>query len=89
METSLIQSLCQECRVRPWLVFMEILGTGASVIAALVLSLNLMHIWAVYWLWLMGSLSLSLSSWWRKNLLLLALMVYYTVLNILGLWNFS
>jgi hypothetical protein len=89
MALYIIQSLRDEWRNNSLLVCVEIIGTGVSIIAALVLSLNLMNIWIVYWLWLIGSVSLTLSSWWRKNLLLLLLMIYYTILNMLGLWNFS
>jgi hypothetical protein len=68
---------------------MEVVGTVASVIAAIVLSFNLVGIWAVYWMWCVGSMSLTFTSYRRNNLLLTGLMVFYTILNIIGLWNFA
>ena len=89
MFNKLIGSLCREWHRDPILICMEVVGTVASVIAAIVLSFNLVGIWAVYWMWCVGSVCLTFTSYRRKNSLLTGLMGFYTILNIIGLWNFA
>jgi len=89
MHINIWGSLREELRKDPILIFVEIIGTVASVIAAIVLSFNLVGIWAVYWMWCVGSVCLTFTSYRRKNSLLTGLMVFYTILNIIGLWNFA
>lgn len=88
MIRQLLRSLRMEWRRDPLLICLESMGTVVSMIAAIALSFQILTIWWVYWLWCMGSMSLTFTSYKRKNSLLTGLMVFYTILNIIGLWNF-
>lgn len=89
MRLNILGSLREELRKDPILISVEALGTIASVIAAVVLSFNLVGVGTVYYMWCVGSLCLTFTSYRRKNSLLTGLMVFYTILNIIGLWNFA
>lgn len=73
----------------PLTVSLETAGTAASVLAAVLLSFQLAGLIPVYVCWLVGSLLLTASSWRRHNSNLVLLMAFYTVMNMIGLWNFS
>lgn len=77
----------QEWRRDPITISFELLGTVTSMLAAVLLSLQLVSLITVYWIWCLGSISLSISSKRRRNSLLFGLMMFYTVLNVIGIWN--
>lgn len=77
----------REWRERPLTLTFEMIGTGASMIAAVVLSVKLTGLIPVYLLWLTGSICLTVSTWQRQNSSLLLLMAFYTIMNLIGLWN--
>jgi hypothetical protein len=89
MRINIWGSLREEFRKDPILIVVEIIGTVASIVAAVVLSFNLMSVGTVYYMWVVGSVCLTFTSYRRKNSLLTGLMVFYTILNIIGLWNFA
>ena len=73
----------------PLTVSFETAGTSASILAGVLLSFQITGLIPVYVCWLAGSLLLTVSSWRRHNTNLVLLMTFYTVLNVIGLWNFS
>ncbi len=78
----------QEWQAQPWMVLAETGGTAASVLAAVLLSFKLTGLVPVYFCWLTGSFLLMISSWQRQNTNLLLLMLFYTVMNLIGLANY-
>ena len=88
MRLVLWQALAQDWQQSPSLVVAETLGTAASVLAAVLLSFKLTGLIPVYICWTAGSSLLTISSWQRKNTNLLLLMIFYTVMNTIGLWNY-
>jgi hypothetical protein len=78
----------KEWQQQPWMVIAETGGTAASVIAAVLLSFKLTGLVPVYFCWLLGSFLLMISSWQRQNTNLLLLMLFYTVMNLIGLANY-
>jgi hypothetical protein len=88
MLKGLQQALQHDWQQNPSLVIAETLGTAASVIAAVLLSFKLTGLIPVYFCWTAGSTLLTISSWQRKNTNLLLLMIFYTVMNTIGLWNY-
>jgi hypothetical protein len=67
----------------------EIAGTASSMLAALFLVFQVLPLNILYLFWLFGSVALTISSVLRKNLLLTLLMIFYTGLNLYGLWSFG
>jgi len=67
----------------------EIGGTASSMLAAALLAFQAMPLNILYLFWLFGSVSLTISSILRKNQLLTLLMLFYTGLNLYGLWSFG
>lgn len=68
---------------------LELAGVASSIAAAILISffpasvpLQLMFV-----LWLVGSICLAVTSYMRSNAWPMALMLTYTVLNIVGLFN--
>lgn len=88
MIRDLLQTYQRDWQHNPFLVIAETLGTAASVIAAVLLSFKLTGLIPVYFCWTAGSTLLTISSWQRKNTNLLLLMIFYTVMNTIGLWNY-
>lgn len=70
-------------------MFFEILGTASSMLAAAFLAFQILPLNTLYLFWLFGSVALTISSILRKNLLLAVLMLFYTGLNLYGLWSFG
>ena len=81
-------TLCTEWQQNPSCIMFETVGTVASMTAAVLLSFALTGLIPVYVCWLVGSLCLTASSWQRKNINLLLLMQFYTIMNLIGLWNY-
>lgn len=73
----------------PLTLLLEIMGTAASMAAAILLSLEVTGLVPVYVLWMVGSVSLTFSSAKRKNINLMMLMLFYTIMNLIGLWTYS
>jgi len=71
------------------LLFLESTGTASSMLAASFLALQIGEIFTLYLFWLYGSVALTFSSRMRKNSIMTALMLFYTVLNLVGLWSFK
>jgi hypothetical protein len=85
----LMQRLRQDWREQPVTVSLEVIGTATSMVAAVLLSLELTGLIPVYVFWMMGSVSLMTSSIQRKNMNLMMLMLFYTIMNMIGLWNYA
>lgn len=68
---------------------LELLGVASSISAAILISFypQVISLQIVFILWLIGSISLAVTSYMRSNAWPMALMVTYTVLNIVGLVN--
>jgi len=80
--------LCAESRTQPVTVSLEILGTVTSMLAAVLLSFQLAGLIWVYVCWMLGSVCLTMSSYKRRNMNLIMLMTFYTIMNIIGFWNY-
>ena len=87
--THTVQELLGEFRKElshhPLTVVLETTGTLVSMLAAAVLSLQLSGLVTVYILWLIGSITLSIASYYRKNLMWLLLSGFYLIMNLTGL----
>ena len=59
------------------------------MLAASFLALQIGEIFTLYLFWLYGSVALTFSSLMRKNSIMTALMLFYTALNLVGLWSFK
>lgn len=81
--------LRQDFEKDPVTFILELLGTAASMGAAVLLSLEITGLIPVYLCWLVGSVCLTVSSARRKNINLIMLMIFYTIMNLIGLWNYS
>lgn len=81
-------TLCTEWQQNPTCILFETVGTVASMLAAVLLSFAITGLTPVYVCWMVGSLCLTVSSWKRKNINLLLLMQFYTIMNLIGLWNY-
>lgn len=68
---------------------LELLGVSSSIKAAVLISFfpTAIPLKYVFILWLIGSISLSITSWMRSNAWPMLLMFIYTVLNMIGLIN--
>jgi hypothetical protein len=84
----LLKSWAADWKTDPTTVFFETVGTAASMIAAVLLSFKLSGLVPVYVFWMLGSMCLIVSTWRRQNINLLSLMLFYTVLNLIGFWNY-
>lgn len=71
----------------PFIIIMETIGTVVSMLAAVLLSYQLVSMHAMFLLWIFGSTCLTITSVMRKNILLSSLMIFYLVMNIIGLRN--
>jgi hypothetical protein len=85
----LIEKLRQDWRDHPVTVSLEVIGTATSMVAAILLSFELTGLIPVYVFWMMGSVSLMTSSIQRQNMNLMMLMMFYTIMNMIGLWNYA
>lgn len=80
-------SLCQLWHRDPFLFVLEVVGTVSSMIAATLISLQLASMLTVFVFWSVGSVSLTISSHKRNNSMMVLLMLFYTALNFMGIWN--
>lgn len=85
----LIRKLRQDWHDHPVTVSLEVVGTVTSMMAAILLSFELTGLIPVYVFWMMGSVSLMTSSIQRQNMNLMMLMMFYTIMNMIGLWNYA
>jgi len=85
----LIEKLRQDWCDHPVTVSLEVIGTATSMVAAILLSFELTGLIPVYVFWMMGSVSLMISSIQRQNMNLMMLMMFYTIMNMIGLWNYA
>ena len=85
----LMDKLRQDWRDQPVTVSLEVVGTATSMVAAVLLSLELTGLIPVYVFWMLGSVSLMISSIQRRNMNLMMLMMFYTIMNMIGLWNYA
>lgn len=85
----LIHKLRQDWHDQPVTISLEVVGTVTSMLAAVLLSLELTSLFTVYVFWMMGSVSLMISSIQRQNMNLIMLMMFYTIMNMIGLWNYA
>ena len=79
----------QDWDQNPSLLILEVLGTATSMVAAILLSFEITGLIPVYLCWIVGSMCLSWSSWRRRNMNMLMLMAFYTVLNLVGIYTYS
>jgi hypothetical protein len=84
----LIQKLRQDWHDQPVTVSLEVVGTATSMVAAVLLSFELTGLIPVYVFWMIGSVSLMISSIQRQNMNLMMLMMFYTIMNMIGFWNY-
>ena len=84
----LIQKLRQDWYDQPVTVSLEVVGTATSMVAAVLLSFELTGLIPVYVFWMIGSVSLMISSIQRQNMNLMMLMMFYTIMNMIGFWNY-
>lgn len=71
------------------LFWLEAIGTVSSLAAAVLISFwpNVINLVWIFSFWLIGSIGLATSSFMRKMAWPMILMITYTVLNIIGLYN--
>lgn len=81
----LIQHFYQEVRVRPILISLETVGVLSSMLAALLISLQLTTMVTVFLVWMLGSITMASASYLRRNLMWLLLSAFYLIMNVLGL----
>ena len=84
----LIQKLRQDWHDQPVTISLEVIGTVTSMVAAVLLSFELTGLITVYVFWMIGSVSLMISSIQRQNMNLMMLMMFYTIMNMIGFWNY-
>lgn len=66
---------------------LEITGTLCSMTASLMLAATSINIMIIFSTWLVGSTALAVSNHMRKSYWMFLLMSFYTVINIVGLYN--
>lgn len=68
---------------------LELIGVASSIAAAILISFfpASISLQLVFVFWLIGSISLAITSYMRANAWPMALMITYTVLNVIGLLN--
>jgi hypothetical protein len=71
--------------VRPILISLETVGVLSSMLAALLISLQLTTMVTVFLVWMLGSITMASASYLRRNLMWLLLSAFYLIMNVLGL----
>jgi ABC-type transport system involved in multi-copper enzyme maturation permease subunit len=84
----LLKNWAADWKQDPITSLFETVGTAASMLAAVLLSFKLSGLVLVYVFWMLGSICLIVSCWRRQNINLMTLMLFYTVLNLIGFWNY-
>jgi hypothetical protein len=71
------------------LFILEMVGTLSSIAASVFISFwgNKFGLQTVFYLWLVGSVSLAIAAWIRKTAWPMLLMLVYTFFNLIGLYN--
>jgi hypothetical protein len=82
-------SLCELWHRDRLLFLLEVLGTTSSMIAAMLISMQLAGMLTVFVFWSVGSVSLTISSYKRNNSMMMLMMLFYTALNLMGIWNLT
>ena len=85
MITRLWEQFIRDLFHQPLTIIMEIFGTGVGILASVLVCLQLTTMFNIFILWIVGSVCLTISSVIRKNTLLALLMLFYTVMNFIGL----
>ena len=75
----------KEFSCRPMIVGCETVGTVSSMVASVLVSFQLVSMPWVFLLWLVGSITLSIASYYRKNLMWTLLSMFYLCMNLAGL----
>lgn len=65
-------------------VIMETVGVLSSMLASVLISLQLVSMPMVFVVWMLGSVSMAVSSYNRHNLMWLVLSVFYCIMNVIG-----
>lgn len=76
---------CVECKDRPITVALETTGTLSSMVASVLISLQLVSLGTVFMVWLIGSITMAGASYMRRNLMWLVLSLFYLIMNVVGL----
>lgn len=71
--------------MRPILISLETVGVLSSMLAALLISLQLTTMVTVFLVWMLGSITMASASYLRRNLMWLLLSAFYLIMNVLGL----
>lgn len=89
MISTLFSQWISDWRDRRSLFWLEMIGTVSSLIAAVLISFwpGIIHLSWVFSFWLVGSISLAISSYMRQAAWPMLLMITYTVFNLVGLWK--
>jgi hypothetical protein len=74
-----------EWRSKPITITLETVGVMSSMLAALMISLQLTSMILVFLVWMLGSVTMACASYLRHNLMWLLLSVFYLIMNVLGL----
>jgi hypothetical protein len=83
-----VANVAASWRAHPTLLFLELTGTASSMLAASFLARQIGAVFTLRLFWLYGSVALTFSSLVRHNSSMAALMLFYTVLNLITLWSF-
>lgn len=86
---SCVNFIVEDARNRPWFLALETMSTLFGISAALHLAIynseaNFVLVWIGY---IISSLGLSVVGYIRKSTNILLLMLFYTLINIMGLYN--
>lgn len=81
----LVRSYLQECKDKPVTVIMETVGVLSSMLASVFISLQLVSMPVVFIVWMLGSVTMAVSSYNRHNLMWLVLSLFYCIMNVIGL----
>jgi hypothetical protein len=79
----------QEYRNNKWLFILEITGTIFSIVSSIYLSIQgdraiMVHLFGLY---LLGSISLVIVNLYRRSGFMFLLMLFYSIINIVGIIN--
>jgi hypothetical protein len=55
----------------------------------MLISMQLAGMLTVFVFWSVGSVSLTISSYKRNNSMMMLMMLFYTALNLMGIWNLT
>lgn len=66
---------------------LELLGTACSMTASMLLAVTNINIVIIFLVWLVGSTMLAIANHMRKSYWMFVLMSFYTMVNIVGLYN--